>query len=82
MSDGFILEVTGAGDAIVLEPVGLIDVSAARTVLAAMSCLSDGRHPAVATVRLDRVTGLTADAREVLSGSGIMIDDLAGTSVG
>jgi len=81
MSDSFILEVTGAGDTIVLEPVGLIDLDAARTVLAAMSCLGDGRHPE-AHVRLDRVTGLTAEARQVLSGSGIVIDDLAGSGVG
>ena len=69
MTDAFILEVSGAGEAITLEPVGLIDLNGARTMLAAMDSLRHDRHAALLEIRLDRVTGLTADARRALAGA-------------
>ena len=82
MTDAFILEVSGAGEAIALEPVGLIDLNGARTMLAAMDSLRHDRHAALLEIRLDRVTGLTAEAREALALGGIPIDELVGTGVG
>jgi hypothetical protein len=82
VTDTFILEVSGAGKAITLEPVGLIDLDAAHTVLAAMDSLRHDRHGALLEIRLDRVTGLTPDARRALRGRGIPIDDLDRTGVG
>jgi len=82
VTDAFILEVSGAGEAIALEPVGLIDLNGARTMLAAMDSLRHERHAALLEIRLDRVTGLTAEAREALALGGIPIDELVGTGVG
>jgi hypothetical protein len=82
VTEAFILEVSGVGEAITLEPVGMIDLNGARTMLAAMDSLRHDRHAALLEIRLDRVTGLTADARQVLAVGGIPIDDLVGTSVG
>jgi hypothetical protein len=82
VTDTFILEVSGAGKAITLEPVGLIDLDAARTMLAAMDSLRHDRHAALLEIRLDRVTGLTPDARRALSGRGIPVDHLDRTGVG
>jgi hypothetical protein len=79
VTDTFILEVSGAGEAITLEPVGLIDLHGAHTMLAAMDSLRHDRHAALIEIRLDRVTGLTPDARLALAGRGIPIDDRAGT---
>ncbi len=81
VTDPFVLEVSGAGEAITLEPVGLIDLNGARTMLAAMESLRHDRHGALLEIRLDRVTGLTADARLALAGAGIPVDDLL-TGVG
>jgi hypothetical protein len=81
VTDAFILEISGAGEAITLEPVGLIDLNGARTMLAAMDSLRHDRHGALLEIRLDRVTGLTADARQALAGVGIPVDDLL-TGVG
>ena len=78
MTEAFVLEVSGAGKAITLEPVGLIDLDGARTMLAAMDSLRQDRHAALLEIRLDRVTGLTAEARLALAGRGIPLDDLAG----
>jgi hypothetical protein len=82
VTDAFILEVSGAGEAITLEPVGMIDLNGARTMLAAMDSLRHDRHAALLEIRLDRVTGVTADAREALAGGGIPIDDLVEIGVG
>jgi hypothetical protein len=81
VTEAFILEISGAGEAITLEPVGLIDLNGARTMLAAMDSLRHDRHGALLEIRLDRVTGLTADARQALAGVGIPVDDLL-TGVG
>ena len=79
VTDAFVLEVSGAGEAITLEPVGLIDLDGARTMLAAMDCLRQDRHGTLLEIRLDRVTGLTPDARLALAGRGIPVDELVGT---
>jgi hypothetical protein len=82
VTDAFILEVSGAGEAITLEPIGMIDLNGARTMLAAMDSLRHDRHAALLEIRLDRVTGLTPDARAALAGRGIPVDDLVGSAAG
>jgi len=79
VTDAFVLEVSGAGEAITLEPVGLIDLDGARTMLAAMDFLRHDRNGTLLEIRLDRVTGLTPDARLALAGRGIPVDDLVGS---
>jgi hypothetical protein len=70
MSD-FVLEISGAGEAITLEPVGTIDLQGARTMLDVLDSLAHDRHGTHVEIRLDRVTGVTADARQVLSVRGV-----------
>ena len=81
MTGDFILEISGAGETITLEPTGTIDLTAARTILAAVDTMRDGRHAALLEIRLDRVTGLTTDARMVLSRAGLPVEvaELVGT---
>jgi hypothetical protein len=79
MAADFILEISGTGKAITLEPVGTIDLNGARTMLAALESLRDARQAALLEIRLDRVTGLTADARRALSGRGLPVEALAGS---
>ncbi len=81
MAADFILEISGAGKAITLEPVGTIDLNGAQTMLAALDSLRDARQAALLEIRLDRVTGLTPDARRALAGCGLPVDDLAGVDV-
>jgi hypothetical protein len=78
MTGDFILEISGAGEAITLEPVGMIDLDGALTMLAALDSLRDARHAALLEIRLDRVTGLTAEARRALSGCGLPVDTFVG----
>lgn len=79
MTGDFILEISGAGEAITLEPVGMIDLDGARTMLAALDSLRGAHHAALLEIRLDRVTGLTADARQALSGCGLPVEALVGS---
>ncbi len=81
MSD-FVLEISGAGEAITLEPVGTIDLQGARTMLDVLDSLSHDRHGTHLEIRLDRVTGVTADARHVLSGRGVPVELPAASGVG
>ena len=46
-----------------------------------LESLRDARQAALLEIRLDRVTGLTADARRALAGCGLPVDDLAGVDV-
>ena len=71
MAGDFILEISGTGETIMLEPIGTIDLTAARTLLAAVDTLRDGRHAALLEMRLDRVTAVTTEACEVLHGAGL-----------
>jgi hypothetical protein len=73
MSD-FVLEISGAGEAITLEPVGLIDLHGARTMLDVVDTLDHDRHATRLEIRLDRVTGVTPEARSVLSVRGLPVE--------
>jgi hypothetical protein len=73
MSD-FVLEISGAGEAITLEPVGTIDLHGARTIMEVLDTLRADRHAALLEIRLDRVTGMTPDARSVLSVRGLPVE--------
>jgi hypothetical protein len=76
----FVLEISGAGSAITLEPVGVIDGDGAKTLLDAFGSLRDERA-ALLEIRLDRVTGLTDDAWRVLATSELPVEALAATSL-
>jgi len=69
MSD-FTLEISGEGQTITLEPVGVIDLAAATMLLEALSVL---RRNAIAflQVRLDRVTRFTEEALAALGSGGL-----------
>jgi hypothetical protein len=77
MSD-FVLEISGAGEAITLEPVGTIDLHGARTMLDVLDTLCHDRHATQLEIRLDRVTGVTADAQSVLSVHGLPVEAAVG----
>ena len=68
------LEISGAGEAITLEPVGTIDLQGARTMLDVLESLRHDRHGTHLEIRLDRVTGVTADARLMLSVRGLPVE--------
>ncbi len=72
MSD-FMLEITGAGSAITLEPVGTIDLDGARTLLAALGSLR-AELRALLEIRLDRITGLTNEAWRLLAASELPVE--------
>ena len=76
MSD-FVLEISGVGQTITLEPVGTIDMYGARTLLDALGTLRDDGHAALLEIRLDRVTGCTPDAWRVLATSELPVEVLA-----
>lgn len=61
----FTLEITGEGETITLEPVGVVDLAGATMLLEALSVL--GRNAvAFLQVRLDRVTRFTEEALSAL----------------
>ena len=72
----FILEITGARGAIRLEPVGVIDTDGAKTLLEAVGTLRSDRT-ALLAIQLDRVTGLTEDARRLLRANQLPLDAVA-----
>jgi hypothetical protein len=72
----FVLEISGAGSAITLEPVGLIDGEGARTLLDAVGTLR-GDQRALLEIRTDRITGLTGDAWRVLAASELPVEAIA-----
>lgn len=72
----FILEISGARGAISLEPVGLIDAYGAQTLLEAVGTLRSDRT-ALLEIRLDRVTGLTDDARRLLQANQLPLEAVA-----
>ncbi len=79
MSD-FVLEISGDGEAIMLEPVGTIDLNGARTILEVVETLRrGGRHAALLEIKLDRVRGMTADAQAALADCGLPVDVLVGS---
>ncbi len=80
MSD-FVLEISGDGEAIMLEPVGMIDLTGARTILEVLETLRSGRHAALLEIRLDRVEGMTTDAQDALAGCGLPVAALVAPAV-
>jgi hypothetical protein len=72
--DEFVLEISGTGEAITLEPVGTIDLQGARTILDVLDSLRHDRHGTHLEIRLDRLTGVTPDARRLLSARGIPVE--------
>jgi hypothetical protein len=66
MSD-FVLEISGAGEAITLEPIGCVDRQGALTLIEAVESVQSARHTPLLEIRTDRVTGCTADAAELLA---------------
>jgi hypothetical protein len=81
MSD-FVLEINGAGEGITLEPVGTIDLQGARTMLDVLDSLRRDRRGTHLEIRLDRVTGVTADARQLLSVRGVPVEMPTPSGVG
>ena len=73
MSD-FVLEISAAGKAITLEPVGMVDLDGARTILAAVESLRESQHAALVEIRLERIEGMTTDARRALSIRGLPVE--------
>ena len=80
MSD-FVLEISGDGEAIMLEPVGTIDLTGARTILDVLDTLRRDRHAALLEIRLDRVDGMTPDAQDALVGCGLPVGELVAPAV-
>lgn len=66
MSD-FVLEISGAGEAITLEPIGCVDRQGAQTLLEAVESVQTGRPTPLLEIRTDRITGYTSDAAELLA---------------
>jgi hypothetical protein len=68
----FTLEISGEGETITLEPVGVIDLAAANMLLEALSVL---RRNAMAflQIRLDRVTRFTEEALAALGAGDLPI---------
>ena len=66
MSD-FVLEISGAGEAITLEPIGCVDRQGAQTLLEAGESVQLARPTPLLEIRTDRITGYTSDAAELLA---------------
>jgi len=69
--DEFVLEISGSGEAITLEPVGTIDLRGARAMLDVVDTLRDATR---LEMRLARVTGVTPEARHALGERGLVVD--------
>jgi hypothetical protein len=72
----FVLEISGSGGTIRLDPVGTIDAAAARTLLDVLVTLHEDRHTTAVEIRADRVAGVTAEALAVLVASPFPVDAL------
>ena len=79
--EDFVLEISGTGEAITLEPVGTIDLQGARTMLDVLDSLRHDRHGTHLEIRLDRLTGVTSDARRMLSARGVPVESPMATGV-
>ncbi|HEY1282671.1 MAG TPA: hypothetical protein VGF22_23525 [Acidimicrobiales bacterium] len=79
--EDFVLEISGTGEAITLEPVGTIDLQGARTMLDVLDSLRHDRHGTHLEIRLDRLTGVTPDARRMLSARGVPVGSPVTTGV-
>lgn len=74
----FSLEVSGSGPAICLEPVGMMDVAAAKVLLEALAALRAIAKTAFVEIRLDRVAGLTKAAWRLLVAGDLPVGQLTG----
>ena len=79
--EDFVLEISGTGEAITLEPVGTIDLQGARTMLDVLESLRHDRHGTHLEIRLDRLTGVTPDARRMLLARGVPVESPVATGV-
>ena len=79
--EDFVLEISGTGEAITLEPVGTIALQGARTMLDVLESLRHDRHGTHLEIRLDRLTGVTPDARRMLSARGVPVESPVATGV-
>jgi hypothetical protein len=66
----FVLEVQKTGQAVSIEPVGIIDLAAARALLNEVVSV---RQRALVEVRLDRVVAVTKSASRLLSASDLNV---------
>lgn len=73
----FALEIHGSGSSVRLEPVGTIDLAAARVLLEALTVLRSIAHAAFVEIRLDRVVGLTKSAWRLLAAGELPVGQLA-----
>jgi hypothetical protein len=78
MSD-FVLEISGDGNGITLDAVGIVDVMAARTLADVLDTLARDRYAAGIEVRLDRVTSISSDARAILAERGLAVGEPVGS---
>ena len=62
MSD-FVLQITGAGEAITLEPIGCVDRQGAQTLLEALESVQAARPTPLLEIRTDGITGYTPRRR-------------------
>ncbi len=77
----FSLEVSGSGRDR-LEPVGMMDVEAARVLLEALAALRAIAKNAFVEIRLDRVVGLTKAAWRLLVAGDLPVGELTGLTTG
>jgi hypothetical protein len=75
---GFVLEISGAGEAITLEPIGCVDRQGAQALLEAVDSVRSARKTPLLEIRLDRITGYTSDAAELLALNDLPVLALAG----
>jgi hypothetical protein len=74
----FALEIHGSGPSVCLEPVGTIDLAAARVLLEALTAMRAIAQAAFVEIRLDRVVGLTKSAWRLLVAGEFPAAQLAG----
>ena len=73
----FALEIHGSGRSVRLEPVGTIDLAAAKLLLEAVQALRAIAQAALVEIRLDRVVGLTKSAWRLLAAGDLPAAQLA-----
>lgn len=73
----FVLEIRGNGSAISVEPVGVIDLEGARSLIEAVRNLAHRAQATLVEINLDRVLGLTKAAWRLLAASELPVEALA-----
>jgi hypothetical protein len=72
----FVLEVHGQGSTVAIEPVGTIDLAAARTLINEIRSVRHQPH-ALVEVRLGRVVAVTKSASRLLAAGDLPVHVLA-----